>query len=138
MPTLPEIEVPDPGLSWPSPRHLCPWLKCYKTPSRSLDFVDGALGGHEVGGARRRHVEGLGFPVEAGTLAGYAQAALAGRDDFCDELLAVHADLHGDPVLGHFLGQLQLVLWSSIPAAVFGQPADRKRERIRTKPLMGG
>lgn len=51
---------------------------------------------------------------------------LAGGDDLRDELFAVHADLHGDPVLGELLGQLQLVLraalFAAAAAAVLGQP----------------
>lgn len=93
---------------------------------RSLDLVDGALRWHKVDGVRRRHVEGLRFPIETSALAGYAQAALAGGDDFCDELLAVHADLHGDPVLSHLLGQLELVQWTGVLAAMLRQPAERR------------
>lgn len=78
--------------------------------SYSLHLINGSLGGSEVDRVRRRHVEGLGFAVEAGTLGGYTQAALAGGDDLRDELFAVHANLHGDPVLSQFLGQLWLVL----------------------------
>lgn len=92
----------------------------------TLHLVDGALGGQEVDGVGRRHVEGLGFAIEAGALAGHAEAVLAGGDDLRDELFAVHADLHGDPVLGELLGQLQLVLraalFAAAAAAVLGQP----------------
>lgn len=100
---------------------------------RSLDLVDGPLRWHKVNGVWWGHVEGLGFPVQTGALAGYTQAALAGGDDFCDELLAVHADLHGNPVLSHFLGQLQLVLWTGVLAAMFRQPPDRRTTKIRTE-----
>lgn len=55
---------------------------------------------------------------------------LAGGDDLRDELFAVHADLHGDPVLGELLGQLQLVLRAALlaaaAAAVLGQPEGRR------------
>lgn len=64
-----------------------------------LHLVDGALGGHEVDRVGRRHVEGLGLAVEAGTLAGHAQVALAGGNDVGDELFTVYTDLHGNPVL---------------------------------------
>lgn len=67
--------------------------------SRLLHLVDGALGRPEVDRAGRRHVEGLGFAIETGPLGGHVEAALAGGDDLDDELLAVYADLHGDPVL---------------------------------------
>lgn len=103
---------------------------------RSLYLVDGALRWHKVDGVRWRHVEGLGFPVETSALAGYAQGALAGGDDFCDELLAVHADLHGDPVLSHLLGQLELVLWTGVFAAMLRQPAERRKGGLRTEYLI--
>ena len=76
----------------------------------SLHLLDCALGRPEVDGAGRRHVGGLGFAIEAGALGGHAQATLAGGDDLRYELFAVYADLHGDPVLGEFLGQVRLVL----------------------------
>lgn len=38
-----------------------------------------------------------------------AQVAPAVADDVMDELLAVHADLHGAPVLCELLWQLQLI-----------------------------
>lgn len=67
----------------------------------SLHFADGSFRRPEVDRVRRGHVEGLGFSisVETGTLCGNAQATLAGGDDLCNELFAVYADLHGDPVL---------------------------------------
>jgi len=52
----------------------------------------------------------LGFAVKTGPLGGHAQAALAGGDDLSDELFAVYTDLHGDPVLRQFFGQLWLIL----------------------------
>lgn len=64
-----------------------------------LHLLDAALRGPEVDRVGRRHVEGLGFAIETGTFGGHAQAALAGGDDFCNELFAVYTDLHGDPVL---------------------------------------
>lgn len=94
-----------------------------------LHLVNGALRRPEVDRVRRRHVEGLGFAIETGPLGGHAQAALAGGDDLCDELLAVHADLHGHPVLRQFLGQLRPVLRRVIlatTAAVFGKPEHRE------------
>lgn len=100
----------------------------------TLHLVDGALGGQEVDGAGRGHVEGLRLAVEPRPLAGHAQAFPAGRDEVCDELLAVHADLHGDPVLRQLLGQLQLVLRALVPAAaaVLGQPEEGEREMTNT------
>ena len=99
--------------------------------SHSLHLINGALGGPEVDRVRRRHVEGLGFAIEAGTLGGYAQAALAGGDDLRDELFAVHADLHSDPVLSQFLGQLWFVLrpaiFAATTAAVLRQPEDKMK-----------
>lgn len=44
----------------------------------TLHLVDGALGGQEVDGAGRGHVEGLRLAVEPRPLAGHAQAVLAG------------------------------------------------------------
>lgn len=69
-----------------------------------LHLTDGALRWHEVDRVRWRHVERLGFPVEAGALAGHAQVALTGGDDLSDELFAVYTDFHGDPVLSERLG----------------------------------
>lgn len=80
-------------------------LKC-TDQSDVLQLIDGSLRRPEVDRAGRRHVERLGSAIEAGPLGGHAQAAPAGGDDLCDELLAVHTDLHGDPVLSELLGQL--------------------------------
>lgn len=104
----------------------------------ALHLVDAALGGQEVDGAGRGHVEGLRLAVEPRPLAGHAQAVLAGRDDLRDELLAVHTDLHGDPVLRQLLGQLQLVLRAlaaaaaATAAAVLGQPEEGGGEMTET------
>lgn len=99
------------------------WTKLDQNPT-SLHLLDGALGRPEVHRAGRRHVEGLGFAIEARTLGGHAQAALAGGDDLRYELFAVYADLHGDPVLGELLGQVRLVLWLTIFTAVLRKPED--------------
>lgn len=85
------------------------WCNKSVRGSPTLHLVDGALRGPEVDGAGRRHVEGLGFAVKTGTLAGHTQAALAGAYDLYDELLAVYTDLHGDPVLRQLLGQLWFI-----------------------------
>lgn len=71
----------------------------------------------------------MGLAIETGALGGHAQAALAGGDDLRDELFAVYADLHGDPVLSKLLGQLWLVLRPAIfaAAAVLRQPEDKER-----------
>lgn len=80
-------------------------LKC-TNQSDVLHLIDGSLRRPEVDRAGRRHVERLGSAIEAGPLGGHAQAAPAGGDGLRDELLAVHTDLHGDPVLSELLGQL--------------------------------
>ena len=67
-------------------------------------FVDGPLRGPVVSGVGGGHVEGLALALEACPLGGHGQAALAGGDDLRDELLAVHAHLHGAPVLRQPLG----------------------------------
>lgn len=104
--------------------------------SHFLHLVDGALRGPEVDRVRWWHVEGLGFAIEAGALGGHAQAALAGGDDLRDELLAIYADLHGDPVLSKLLGKLRLILWPAIFAAattaVLRQPKDREKYWINS------
>lgn len=90
-----------------------------------LHLIEGSLRGPEVHRARWRHVEGLGFAIESGTLGGHAQTALAWGDDLRDEFLAIHADLHGYPVLRQLPGQLQLSLRMAIfvaNTAVPGQP----------------
>lgn len=51
-----------------------PFIPSYTT----LHLVDGALGGQEVDGAGRGHVEGLRLAVEPRPLAGHAQGVLAG------------------------------------------------------------
>lgn len=51
---------------------------------------------------------------------------LAGGDNVCDELLAVHAHLHGGPVLGQLRRKLQLLM--GLQGAVFGQPWTKSRE----------
>lgn len=53
------------------------------------------------------HVDGMGPAVQTGTFGGQVTPAVA--DDVVDELLAVHADLHGAPVLRELLGKLHLV-----------------------------
>lgn len=51
---------------------------------------------------------------------------LAGGDDFRDELLTVHAHLHGGPVLRQLGGKLQLIV--GLQRAVLGKP-DQNRHR---------
>ena len=87
-----------------------------------LDLVDGALGGPEVRGLGRGEVEGLRLAVETGALGGHRKAAPAGGDDLRDELLAVHAHLHGGPVLRKLPGELRLLQRPPLPAALLGQP----------------
>ena len=48
---------------------------------------------------------------------------LAGGDDVVDELLAVHTDLHGGPVLGQLRRKLQVI--AGFEGPVFGQPEHR-------------
>ena len=45
---------------------------------------------------------------------------LAGGDDVVDELLAVHTDLHGGPVLGQLRRKLQVI--TGFEGPVFGEP----------------
>lgn len=75
-----------------------PCWTCAGQPD-ALHLIDAALRGPEVDRAGRRHVEGLGFAIEASSLGSHTQVALAGSDDLRDELLAVYTDLHRDPVL---------------------------------------
>lgn len=93
----------------------------------TLRLVDGdARRGPEVDGGRRAAVEGTTLAVEARPLAGRAQAALAGRDDLRDELLAVHAHLHGGPVLRELLGEVQVASRrrGGVILAVLGEPEE--------------
>lgn len=88
-----------------------------------LHFVDGPLRGPVVPGSGGGQVEGLGLALEACPLRGQRQVALTGSDNVGDELLAVHAHLHGAPVFCQLLGQLRLVPRAALTAAaaLFGQ-----------------
>lgn len=66
-------------------------------------LVDGALGRPVVGGFGGGSAEGLGLAHRPFALGGHA--ALAGGDDLRDELLAVHAHLHGAPVPRQLQGE---------------------------------
>lgn len=97
----------------------------------TLNLVDGVFRGSEAGGFGGGHVEGLGFAIDTGALAGDAQAASAGGDDLHDELLTVHTHVHGHPVFRQLLGQLQLFqrpAVSAAAAALLGRPGGGRGE----------
>lgn len=91
-------------------RRLHHWLT-WPPQSQSflLHFVDSPFWGAKIPGSGRRHVEGLGFALQTGSCASHGYAAFAGADDVVDELLAVHAYLHGAPVFCQFLWQLHFI-----------------------------